>query len=224
MSAGEIVLWRHGRTAYNAAGRLQGQVDIALDDVGLWQAARGAEALARRFEPARIMTSDLQRAATTAAALAQASGADVVVDKRLRERSFGLWEGMTGAEMSERWPEDYAAWTRGEEPTTIGAETRADVGERMAEAIADGAGALDRDETLLVVSHGAAISLAITTLLGLDPAGWKGIQGMHNAHWSVLHAGSGNPSWRLTAHNVGPDFPLDHWNAGPDWKLQASSV
>jgi probable phosphoglycerate mutase len=84
------------------------------------------------------------------------------------------------------------------------------------------AGELGSDETLVVVSHGAAISLAVTALLGLDPAGWRGIAGMHNVHWSHLHrSGPGAvPEWRLVAHNVGAGYPLDQWQAGPDWNLE----
>ena len=85
---------------------------------------------------------------------------------------------------------------------------------------------LERDDTLVVVSHGAAITLAVTALLGLDPEGWRGISGLHNVHWSHLHrsAPAATPAWRLVAHNVGAGFPLDEWNAGPDWNLEPVSA
>lgn len=226
MSARTLVLLRHGRTAYNAAGRLQGQVDIPLDDVGRWQADESARALLTRETPTLIVTSDLGRAADTARVLGEAAGVRVVADERLRERGFGAWEGMLREEMLAGWPEEFAAWRKGEEPTTTGAETRRGVGVRMVEAIEEHVAGLDAGETLVVVSHGAAISIAITALLGLDPDGWKGVQGAHNAHWSVLQAsGAGAvPAWRLAAHNIGPDFAPDHWAAGPDWQSAASSV
>jgi len=223
VTAGTVVLLRHARTAYNATLRLQGQIDIPLDDVGRWQAAEGGSALAASHRATRIVSSDLGRAVDTATAYAEAlGGAEVTTDARLRERGFGEWEGLTGAELRERWPEEYAAWRLGAEPAGAGAETKATVAARMAAAVTEHAADLDEDETLVVVSHGAAISLAVTTLLGLDPTTWRGLSGMHNVHWSHLHrAGEGAvPAWRLVAHNVGAGYPLDHWQAGPDWNLE----
>lgn len=226
MSAGTIVLWRHGRTEYNAAGRLQGQVDIPLDDVGSWQSLEGARALATRVRPAKIVSSDLVRAADTAAALGDETGADVVLDERVRERNFGAWEGMSGDEIAERWPQEFKEWRAGLDPVREGGESRGEVGERMVRALTEHAGDLDADDTLVIVTHGAAIAIAVTAMLGIDPDTWKGIQGVNNAHWSVLKASKpgAEPAWRLTEHNIGPDFPLEHWNAGPDWKLQATSA
>lgn len=224
MPASTVVLLRHARTAYNASLRLQGQIDIPLDDVGRWQAEEGASALASSHRATRIVSSDLERATDTAAAYARSIGGDVVVetDERLRERGFGIWEGLTGEEISERWPEEYTAWRRGEEPVSAGAETRAAVAKRMSEAVLQHAHELDAGETLVVVSHGAAITLAVTALLGLDPSTWRGISGMHNVHWSHLHRSDGDavPAWRLVAHNVGAGYPLDQWQAGPDWNLE----
>ncbi|MCK9793078.1 histidine phosphatase family protein [Isoptericola sp. 4D.3] len=223
MTAGTVVLLRHARTAYNASLRLQGQIDIPLDDVGRWQATEGAGALASSHRATAIVTSDLGRAVETAKAYAEAlGGAPVRTDVRLRERGFGTWEGLSAEELRERWPEEYAAWRRGAEPVSAGAESKAAVGARMAEAVAEHADGLDDDATLVVVSHGAAISLAVTAMLGLDPASWRGLAGMHNVHWSHLHrAGEGAvPAWRLVAHNVGAGYPLDQWQAGPDWNLE----
>lgn len=217
MTAGRVVLWRHGRTAHNAAARLQGQSDIPLDDVGVWQAETAAAALASRYSPTRIVASDLGRARSTAEALSARTGLPVHTDPRVRERSFGDWEGMTSAEIAERWPEQHAAWRSGREPERVGAETRAEVQARMVEAIAEQAGALEADDTLVVVSHGAAITLGLVGLLGL-PAEWKGVSGMSNAHWAEVQPGrpGSGLAWRLEALNVGPVHASSDWNAGPD--------
>lgn len=217
MTAGRVVLWRHGRTAHNASARLQGQSDIPLDDVGVWQAETAAAALASRYRPTRIVASDLGRARSTAQALADRTGLPLETDARVRERSFGDWEGMTSAEIAERWPEQHAAWVAGHEPERVGAETRQEVRERMTHAVTALAGDLGADDTLVVVSHGAAISLGLTGLLGL-PAGWKGIAGMSNAHWAELQPGrpGSGLAWRLEALNVGPVHASSDWNAGPD--------
>lgn len=216
------MLLRHGRTAYNAAMRLQGQIDIPLDEVGRWQAAEGAAALVASHRAARIVSSDLVRAVDTASAYAALVEVPVETDVRLRERSFGAWEGLTPAEMAAGWPSERDEWRRGGEPQGIGAETKVDVAGRMVSAVLEHADRLEGDECLVVVSHGAAISLAITGLLGLDAAAWRGISGMDNVHWSHLHrsAPGAVPGWRLVAHNVGAGYPLDRWQGGPHADLE----
>lgn len=208
MSASTVLLWRHGQTDYNASGKLQGQVDIALNEIGRAQAAAAAEVL-MRVRPARIVSSDLDRAHATAQVLAERLGTEVHLDERLRERGFGQWEGLTHPEIAERWPEQFGVWTGGGHPEGIGAETRGEAGQRLAAAVREEAAAMDGG-VLVITSHGAAISSGITSLLGLDAEDWRGITGLGNCHWSVLRENPGSaPDWRLTAHNVGlegPDF------------------
>lgn len=206
MSAGRIILWRHGQTEYNAGGRLQGQVDIPLNGAGRRQAARAAQALAQ-WRPAKIISSDLSRAADTARALADAAGVGVELDSRLRERSFGRWEGLTHAEIESGWPEAYRSWRHGAEPEGVGAETRQEVGTRVAEAILDAAVQLGADDTLVTVAHGAALTLGQSVLQDLDPEGWFGLTGLENCRWAILVPNPGRrPYWRLSAYNVGaPD-------------------
>lgn len=203
MSGPRVVLWRHGRTAFNAAGRLQGQSDIVLDEVGREQARNAAERLAE-LGPTKIITSDLSRARDTADALGERAGVPVEVDARLRERSFGAWEGLHREEIEQRWPAEYLEWRRGLEPSGIGADGLREVAERMHEAIAHHAGALGDGEVLVAVGHGAAIRLGLSALLALDPEGWFGLAGLDNCHWASLAPNPGrSPGWRLTAHNVG---------------------
>ena len=118
-------------------------------------------------------------------------------------------------------------WKRGEDPARAGAETRASVAERIAAVITELAAPMGREDTLVVVSHGAAISLGVTALLGLDPVGWRGLVGLHNAHWSVLRASSGRatPPWRLESHNLGPSVRPADWHAGvPPEDLPSSTA
>lgn len=212
------MLLRHARTAYNAGLRLQGQIDIPLDEVGRWQAEQGATALAASHKASLVVASDLGRARDTAAAYARHVGLEVVTDAGLRERSFGIWEGMTDAEIAERWPDEHAVWRSAGEPPVEGVEPKDVVARRMEEAVLRHAEALSAGETLVVVSHGSAITQAITRLLGLDPAVWRGLHGLHNVHWSHLHASAPGaaPAWRLVAHNVGAGYPLDTWQSGPE--------
>ncbi|GAA2729174.1 histidine phosphatase family protein [Cellulomonas aerilata] len=215
MSAGTVVLWRHGRTAYNAAMRLQGQVDIPLDEVGHRQAATAAAALSATVGVDGIVVSDLGRARETAAHLASRTGREAVVDHRLRERAFGEWEGLTGEEISADWAEQFDVWRSGGDPQGVGAETRAQVSERMVAAIEEHAAALEPTQTLVAVSHGAAITLALTGMLGLGLQ-WRGIAGLTNAHWAELRRNPPGvePGWRLFGHDLGPSTSIADWNAG----------
>ena len=224
MTARAVVLWRHGRTAYNAAGRMQGRIDIPLDEVGRWQAAQGAQHLALRHAPARIVSSDLVRAVSTAQELSRLTSVPVVLDEGLRERSFGAWEGLTAGEIHEQWPEQFEVWRAGGDPRRTGAETRVEVAERFSAAVERHAEDLGPDETLVVVAHGAAIGLGIGALLGLD-ADQRVVAGLHNAHWSLVRPSGRRPgSWFLEAHNLGPAVAVDDWNAGVPVETLPSST
>ena len=104
-----VFVLRHGRTAWNAEQRLQGQLDVALDATGRWQAAQLAQALAGEALAA-IYSSDLQRARDTAQALASVTGLPLATDGALRERGFGRLEGLSYADIEARWPEDALRW------------------------------------------------------------------------------------------------------------------
>ncbi len=112
-AATRIVAIRHGETDWNAGARIQGHTDIALNAVGRWQAQRVAQALADE-DFAAVYASDLARAADTAAALAQRRGLPLQRHAALRERAFGVFEGLGFDEIERRWPEQALAWRRRE--------------------------------------------------------------------------------------------------------------
>lgn len=214
-TAGRVVLWRHGQTDYNVELRLQGQVDRPLNEIGLTQARAAARELAARVANlgarAHVVSSDLERARVTAHALlaeleerGMPTAGGVRLDERLRERAFGPWEGLTHPEISARWPEEFAVWRAGGDPDLDGLEPRGAASERVGAAVASLARELEPDDVLVVASHGAAISLAIVHLLGLDPTAWAGLRGMENCHWAVLRPNPGRtPAWALTTYNAG---------------------
>lgn len=105
----ELLFIRHGETAWNAERRLQGHLDIPLNAEGERQAAALGQALASERLDA-IVSSDLQRAMQTARAVAAPRGMQVLVDKGLRERCFGAFEGLLYDEIALRFPHDHAAW------------------------------------------------------------------------------------------------------------------
>jgi probable phosphoglycerate mutase len=142
-----------------------------------------------------IVSSDLIRAFDTASALARLTGLDVAVDKDLRERGGGEWEGLTREEIKARWPVEFEAW---EAP---GGEAVGDVAERVAEAIRRWSTRMDEDGLLVVASHGAAIRLGIARLMGLPQELWPALGGLGNCSWSLLE--QGRRGWRLLEHNAG---------------------
>jgi len=102
----EVLLVRHGETLWNQQGRMQGQHDSPLTEVGV----RQARLLGRRLKDvpfAALYSSDLERAYRTALSIADETGHDIVVDTRLRERHFGIFEGLTHTEIKLRYPEHY---------------------------------------------------------------------------------------------------------------------
>lgn len=211
-----IILVRHGQTDYNAARRIQGQIDIALNEVGLWQADQTAYALESEYvlpnakRKQLIVASDLTRAYVTATAFARLVNSTVHPDPRLRERQYGEWEGLTSRQLQEQWPQDYANWITavgGEEKH--GAESKEAVGRRGMAAIEEWSQKAGEDTDLYMFSHGSWISQTIQTLMGLRTVHPEGTSfgSIRNAHWATFVprlVGSDNYTWALLDYNRGP--------------------
>lgn len=181
---------RHGETAWNAASRIQGQLDIPLNERGRWQAQRLALALADEGIDA-IYASDLQRAHDTAAPLAAACGRRIVDDGGLRERAFGAFEGFTFDEIAARWPAQGVRWRRREpdfEPA--GGESLQAFYARAVGAAARLADA-HRGQTIAMVAHGGVLDCLYRAATGLQlqaPRTWQiGNAGINR----LLHTGQG---------------------------------
>jgi probable phosphoglycerate mutase len=194
------VLWRHGQTVWNAERRFQGQSDIPLNETGQAQAERAARLLAS-LRPDLIVSSDLSRAASTAAALSRVTGLEVTPDKDLRERHGGGWEGLNDAEIRARYPAEHASWSPPDgEPSAVVAERVAGALQRIADRLADD----ERDGAsglAVVVSHGAALRLGMSRFLGLPEELFNVLGPLDNCSWSVLGQRRGH--WRLLEHNAG---------------------
>jgi glucosyl-3-phosphoglycerate phosphatase len=195
-----MVLWRHGQTAWNLEGRLQGQSDIPLDELGVEQAAKSARLLAA-LRPHAIVASDLTRAVDTATALAALVKLPVKLDAGLRETFAGDWEGLTNAEITAKFPKEEAAWRADRTTRRGGGEIETEVADRAVPAIKAALDALPPRGTLVVVSHGGTIRVALGRLLGLPVQHWGALGGLSNCCWSVL--GEGWSGWRLLEHNAG---------------------
>lgn len=111
MQATRIIAIRHGETAWNVDTRMQGHLDIPLNDTGLWQARQAALALADEPIDA-IYSSDLQRAWVTASAIAETTHAPLTAHPGLRERCFGVLQGHTFSEFEAKEPEQAYRWRK----------------------------------------------------------------------------------------------------------------
>lgn len=199
-----VVLWRHGRTEWNVAGRVQGQTDIPLDEVGRTQAEGAAGRLAS-LNPYRIVSSDLSRALETAQTLGRITGVDVETEERFREMDFGAREGLTWQQAWDRFPDGMRAWFEGDETQIPDSETHRQAGERFATALREHLLDLPPDETLVVVAHGAVLRTGACAFLDIPEVHWRTFGGLGNCSWSVMEE-VGPPFhrvWRLTEWNAG---------------------
>lgn len=195
-----VIFVRHGQTDFNIGGRVQGVIDIELNEVGRAQAAKMGPVVAA-LQPDAIVSSDLSRAMDTAHEISRHSGVEVVVDPRIRERNFGAFEGMSRDEMLAEHPQWYREWRATGDCAGAQIESREDVGQRFAEVVTEVVNATPG--TYVFVSHGSAITQGITQLLGIAPGSWSGLRGLDNCHWSILEQADRSPYWRLVGHNIG---------------------
>lgn len=209
LSVSRLLVWRHGRTAWNAAGRFQGQLDPPLDAVGQAQARRAApylRAAGLAAEDTVVVSSDLVRAAATATALTDLLGIEVRRDPRLREHGMGCWEGLTRDEVAERYPDQYADWMAGRPVRGRGGEEPGQVADRALAALAD----LPPVAVAVVVTHGGTAGRLMERLLGLGSDHRRVIGPLANCAWSELvFQGT---RWRLLRHN---SAVLDGVEGGP---------
>src|SRR5665811_1942394 len=155
-SGRRLIVWRHGETDHNAGGIWQGQLDTALSATGREQAKVAAVALAA-YSPVMIVSSDLERAADTARALASLVGLQVRFDERLREIHAGQWQGMTAGDVAEQFPEEQAALMAGEDiQRGIDGESLGQVAERARAAIDEMLPSLAPGECAVIATHGVS--------------------------------------------------------------------
>jgi probable phosphoglycerate mutase len=170
-----IILIRHGETDWNVGTRIQGETDIPLNARGRAQAQRLAQALAEE-ELHHVVTSDLSRAHETGAPLAQVTGAVLRRDRSLRERAFGIFEGLSFEEIEQRHPEGAERWRRRDPDFgPEGGETLQAFYDRCVSA-AQRVAAAHLGESIALVAHGGVLDClyrAATRLALQAPRTWQ---------------------------------------------------
>jgi len=175
MQATRIIAIRHGETAWNVDTRLQGHMDIPLNELGTWQAQRAAMALADEPIDA-IYASDLLRAWQTAQAIAEVANCPLTPHAGLRERGFGDFEGLTYAEIEANWPDLSLKWRkRDPDWAPPGGESLVAMRERVlsnATSLAE----KHMGEQIVLVAHGGVMDMLYRLATGQDvqaPRTWN---------------------------------------------------
>jgi probable phosphoglycerate mutase len=194
-----FVLLRHGETVLTPEKRFSGSggSDPVLSAVGRRQAEAVAAALAERGTIQEIVSSPLRRCRETADAVAARLGLGVTLEEGLRETDFGAWEGLTYAEVRERYPDDLDAWLASPKATpTGGGESFATVARRVA-ATRDKLLARSQGRTLLVVTHVTPVKTLVRLALSAPPESLFRMELSAASLSAVAYYADGNASLRL---------------------------
>jgi probable phosphoglycerate mutase len=161
-----LCLVRHGETAWNAEHRVQGQLDVNLNDTGRAQAGALARALAGE-DFAAIYSSDLSRAMQTAQPVATGLKLKINPEKELRERHYGIFESLTYAEVKLRYPEDYARFEARDPGFRFrSGESLQDFSERSI-SIVSRIASRHPGQNVLVVTHGGVLDKLYRFVTGM---------------------------------------------------------
>ncbi|GGW30611.1 bifunctional RNase H/acid phosphatase [Streptomyces xantholiticus] len=194
-----FVLLRHGETVLTPEKRFSGSggSDPVLSAVGRRQADAAAAALAARGTIQEIISSPLRRCRETADAVAAKLGLDVILEEGLREADFGAWEGLTYAEVRERYPDDLDAWLASPKAApTGGGESFATVARRVA-ATRDKLLARCQGRTVLLVTHVTPVKTLVRLALGAPPESLFRMELSPASMSAVAYYADGNASLRL---------------------------
>ncbi|OAH12917.1 bifunctional RNase H/acid phosphatase [Streptomyces jeddahensis] len=193
-----LVLLRHGETPLTREKRFSGSggSDPALSDAGRAQADRVAAALAARGTIQAVVSSPLRRCRETADIVATRLGLEVSIEDGLRETDFGAWEGMTFAEVRDRYPDDLNAWLASAKAAPTGGESFAAVTRRVA-ATRDKLITAYRGRTVLLVTHVTPVKTLVRLALGAPPESLFRMELSAASLSAIAYYADGNASVRL---------------------------
>lgn len=191
----KLFLVRHGETEWNVEGRIQGHLDIPLNEIGLAQAAAVGKRLAgEKFDA--IYSSDLIRAYRTASAAVENPDKDIIRDRRLRERHLGVLQGLTGEEAIARQPSAWKAFkTRDPAMALEGGESLGEFARRILDFIRESV-QIHAGGRVLIVTHGGSLDAAYRHATGMLPSATRNFP-IYNASVNVLSHHNGK--WNIDA-------------------------
>ncbi|MGW0399525.1 histidine phosphatase family protein, partial [Streptomyces sp. NPDC003002] len=194
-----FVLLRHGETALTPQKRFSGSggTDPELSPAGRRQASAVAEALAARGTVQTIISSPLRRCRETAQAVADRLGLDVTVEEGLREVDFGAWEGLTFAEVRERFPDDLQAWLDSPRAAPTGGGESFMAATRRISATRDRLLTAHAGRTALLVTHVTPVKILVRLALGAPPESLFRMELSAASLSAVAYYADGNASLRL---------------------------
>lgn len=180
---------RHGQSTWNQEHRIQGQLDPPLSDDGRRQAAQlGWRLAGRRF--AALYSSDLKRAAETAAAIGAAIGLTPTPMAELREIYLGDWEGLRTEELAARFPEAWASWAEEPDWDLVSGGEGSAAFEARVEAVLESIFQRHHEDDVLAVTHGGVIQIALHHVVGRPARGIFPFR-IQNASLSVIERRNG---------------------------------
>jgi len=186
-----FLMIRHGETAWNADGRIQGHTDVDLTEVGIEQARLAADRLRGEAIDA-VYSSDLRRAYVTGEVIAEPHGLGVITTPLLREAYLSAWQGLTMQEVAARFPEDFERYRRDSVANRpAGAERLEDVIARCASFLEEATSAYP-DGCVAVAAHGGAIRGILAAAFGVGPELYRCIR-LDNGGLTVLEMDHGRP-------------------------------
>ncbi|MFD3700273.1 bifunctional RNase H/acid phosphatase [Streptomyces sp. NPDC058646] len=194
-----FVLLRHGETALTPQKRFSGSggSDPELSEAGRRQAAAVAGALAARGTVQAVISSPLRRCRETAQAVADRLGLQVTVEEGLREVDFGAWEGLTFAEVRERFPDDLQTWLDSPRAAPTGGGESFTAATRRISATRDRLLAAHAGRTVLLVTHVTPVKILVRLALGAPPESLFRMELSAASLSAVAYYADGNASVRL---------------------------
>jgi probable phosphoglycerate mutase len=179
-----LIALRHGETVWNTTGQYQGQLDSALTEIGLEQSRALATRLAQ-VPFAALYSSDLGRARQTAQIIAERTGHAVQFDARLRERSLGVFQGFTRAEVKEKFPDEYRWFKEGGWDYVVpGGESARQSIERIVTCL-DELARKHPGQQFVAITHGGVLGGFLRHVLGVPPDLPRYYK-RFNASWNVF--------------------------------------
>ena len=216
----KIYLIRHGETTWNREKRLQGHLDIGLNECGYWQADRLGEYLADK-SIAAVISSDLSRAVDTAKAVAKHHGLNLQYDAGLRERHYGLMQGLSHEEIAQKHPRNHLAWKNREvdfEPES--GESLRQFYDRVIHSATHWASQYDGQD-IVIVAHGGVLDCLNRAATGKTLELQRDFE-ILNASLNTLHFSEnrfGLIEWGNVSFLSDPNSPqsLDELDGSPKW-------